>query len=119
MLWNVMRGDVLIRNVGTEEQRTNLLNQALVAKNLMPSKYNSNDGCWRSSFDYQGIDWLVDEIKGSLHNLVNFYLEQDPSYNQRFNPSINNIVFYKMIFKRFNFFNIFYKQFLIFIPYFY
>ena len=91
MLWNVMRGDVLIRNVGTEEQRNNLLNQALVAKNLMPSKYNSNDGCWRSSFDYQGIDWLVDEIKSSLHNLVNFYLEQDPSYAHRFNPTINKI----------------------------
>lgn len=91
ILWNVLRGDVIVRNVGSEEQRDNLLEQAFTAKRLLGSKGNSNDGCWRSSFDYQNVEWLVDEIKFSLSHLIDFYMKEDPSYNQRFSPTINKI----------------------------
>jgi uncharacterized protein (TIGR02466 family) len=91
ILWNVFRADVLVRNVGSVEQRNNLLQQALFAKEQEPAKMNSNDGCWRSNFDYQNIDWLVEEIKFSLSNLIDFYMKEDPSYQHRFNPSINKI----------------------------
>lgn len=91
MLWNVLRADVLVRNVGSEEQRNNLLDQALVAKRIQKAKNNSNDGCWRSNFEYHNIEWLIEEIKFSLSNLVNFYIKEDHSYEQRFLPSINRI----------------------------
>ena len=91
MLWNVLRADVVVRNVGSEEQRANLLKQALDAKNNQQSKFNSNPGCWRSSFDYQNIDWLVDELKFSLSNLVEFYMKEDLSYKHRFISTINKI----------------------------
>jgi uncharacterized protein (TIGR02466 family) len=87
ILLNTLRADVLVRNVGTEEQRKDLLLQALHAKNTSESKQNSNDGCWRSNFGYQNIDWLVEEIKVSLTGLVEFYMNEDKSYSSRFAPS--------------------------------
>lgn len=91
ILWNVLRADVLVRNVGTEQQRNLLLQQALQAQQFQGSKNNSNDGCWRSSFDYTDMNWLVDEIKFSLGQLIEFYMKEDPSYQHRFSPTINKI----------------------------
>ena len=58
---------------------------------IQKAKNNSNDGCWRSNFEYHNIEWLIEEIKFSLSNLVNFYIKEDHSYEQRFLPSINRI----------------------------
>lgn len=90
-LWNVVRGDVLVRNVGSEDQRTNLLGQALDAKQKYPPLYNTNEGCWRSDFAYEGIEWLLQELNFSIDNLVGYYLQEDQSYQYRINPSNSKI----------------------------
>lgn len=90
-LLTIVRGDVLVRNVGSAEQRSQLLDEALAAKEVIRQKEYSNDGCWRSNFNYTNIDWLVEDIKFSLNQMVGFYMQEDKAYQHRFMPSINKI----------------------------
>ena len=57
------RADMLVKNnVGTVEQRNELIKQALWVKEHEPyfMKY-TNDGCWRSTFVYKNFEWFFDE----------------------------------------------------------
>jgi len=85
-IWSVVRGDVLLKNVGTEEQLKSLLGQALDASQTIESMPNSGNGCWRSDFRYNDIDWLVQEVTSSVNTAMQFYLKEDTSYAYRVKP---------------------------------
>ena len=42
-------------------------------------RYN-NDGCWRSSFKYNKFDWVIDELKDSVEEAMQYYTKDDPTY---------------------------------------
>jgi hypothetical protein len=92
----LLQADVFIKNnIGTSEQRQEMIN---IAQNVKTAMYEqgmdfSNDGCWRHEFDYENIDWLMEHIRDSVNDAINYYIEQDPSYKNKVdnyqNPEVN------------------------------
>lgn len=81
----VVHADIFYKaNVGSEEQRLDLLNQA-----WNEYKVNSqtlawtNRGCWRSNFEYTNIDWLIKEVRGSIAEAGFYYQKLDPIYTKK------------------------------------
>jgi hypothetical protein len=80
----ILQADVFIKNVGTPEQRQQLIDEAW-------SAYNNNDdnigfsyrGCWRSYFNYSNLEWLVAEIKQTVNEAVSYYQQHDPIYKDK------------------------------------
>lgn len=93
----ILRSDVFIDNVGTDEQRNNLLQQALYNKMQYPCLDNTNEGCYRSEFPYKDMDWLKIKIDEMLTTAINFYLEEDSAYKSRFNPNNFHIEYWTNI----------------------
>lgn len=58
--------------VGTDLQIQNLIEQINNIRH-MPSNYNTNDKCWRSSHIYKDIDWLLAELNVKISEAVDFY----------------------------------------------
>lgn len=81
-VWKALSGHVLITNVGTPEQRQDLLQQAWLKKRSTPTDPRSNDGCWRSNIVYQRAEWLENALLEQLQQSVDYYLQEDPSYKQ-------------------------------------
>lgn len=75
----------IFENVGTEAQRTELLNE-LSLYYSRPSMPNTNEGCWRQEIEYRSGSWLIDKINHELSTVVNYYLESDAAYNKTFSP---------------------------------
>lgn len=85
--WPILAADVCIRNVGTPEQRDALIKEAFLRKQSGAMAIgNSNEGCWRSDFNYKDIAWLETEIKHSLEVMVGHYLDRDLALKSRFDP---------------------------------
>ena len=82
----MLRSDIFIDNVGTEEQRQELKNTIFNFKNTHDSMANSNDGCWRGDVQFDNMNWLEEAIIKRLEQVINFYLNEDASYAQRYNP---------------------------------
>jgi uncharacterized protein (TIGR02466 family) len=70
-------------NIGTFEQRTQLLQEAYQNKTNTPKLKDSNDGCWRSDFKYKNIDWLIQEFEESFSTAMNFYLKDSPAFKSK------------------------------------
>ena len=67
-----------VKNVGTEEQRADLLKQVLDHKNSNEKSIgNSNPGCWRQSCAYYNMGWLTDTITNLLRSTMKYYSEID------------------------------------------
>lgn len=78
----VVHADVFYKgNVGTEEQRLNLLSQAWAEydRNSQTVAW-TNRGCWRSYFLYDNIDWLMSEVRDSVTQAGYHYQQTDPIY---------------------------------------
>ena len=76
------RADMFVKNnVGTVEQRNELIKQALWVKEHEPyfMKY-TNDGCWRSSFKYKQFYWLFFEFQEVSYEAMQFYNIDDRRY---------------------------------------
>ena len=70
--------DLFVKNdVGTEEQRADLLKQVLYAKeNNLETSSMSNDGCWRSTKKYK-MDWLYEELRNLVSKATAVYMQSD------------------------------------------
>lgn len=82
----LLQADVFVENnIGTPEQRANMIQIAQNVKQEMNNRGAdfSNDGCWRHEFDYVDIDWLMEHIRDGVNTAINFYIEQDPSYKNK------------------------------------
>jgi uncharacterized protein (TIGR02466 family) len=77
--------DVFHSNVGTPEQRQDLIDEILDVKSkFSEGNDRSNPGCWRKDEPCKNIKWLVDEILSILIHIVPYYEEADPVFKQRY-----------------------------------
>ena len=82
----VLQADAFIKNgIGTDAQRKELIKIAQDVKTKCHDEGLdfSNNGCWRHEFNYPDIVWLMEEIRDSVNNAIDYYIEQDPSYEQK------------------------------------
>lgn len=71
-------------NIGTEEQRQSMIDQALAERSKNDKTLAwTNRGCWRSYFLYNNIDWLMEEVRDSVRQAGFHYQEQDPIYKKK------------------------------------
>lgn len=78
------RADLFIKNVGTVEQRTELINEIQSIKNKHPEGINkSNFECWRWNNPCSNIDWLMDVIMEMLDDAVQLYNTEDKIFSDR------------------------------------
>ena len=86
-IFPIIAADLFVKkNIGTNFERESLKNQALIEfeKNDIQMGF-SNDGCWRSFFKYNDIDWLIKEVKDSTQQAVDYYCTKDPAYQTKVN----------------------------------
>lgn len=93
----IIRSDLFVDNIGTKEQIQDLLQQAVENKTKYPSLSNTNEGCYRSEFKYNNIDWLEQKIDDMLYTVINFYLDEDKAYRSRFNPKAYHVEYWTNI----------------------
>ena len=79
----LIRADLFSKkNIGTIDQRQDLINQINIARKLNPlGSKNSNTGCWRDMYPCEDIDWLINEIDILLKEVIEFYKEEDPLFS--------------------------------------
>jgi hypothetical protein len=79
--FKLLSADLFCKNVGTEEQLAQLKEEALFNWNQnQQSMTFSNEGCWRSQFQYKNIEWLIEEIRLLVNASIDYYLQLDPVY---------------------------------------
>lgn len=66
-----------LSDVGTEQQRKELLDQVYKNKEEHPNAYATNIGCYRNSAIYENVQWLYDAVQTCTDNLITFYREED------------------------------------------
>ena len=82
----LVQADLFAANVGTEEQRRLLIEEAWDAHRKNDHALGfSNRGCWRSHFKYKDIDWLIAEIRTLVNEAGKHYQDQDPIYKEKTN----------------------------------
>ena len=70
------------KNVGTVEQRQQLINQIKEKKQQHPyGSMDSNPGCWRWGEPCTDIDWLFAEINKMLSLAIDLYAEEDKTFS--------------------------------------
>jgi uncharacterized protein (TIGR02466 family) len=73
----------LVQNVGTEEERENLKEQVLIARNSnSESAERNNDRCWRGNPRYQNIQWLEKQVLDLSMQILSCYEKQDAGLRQ-------------------------------------
>ena len=84
-------------DVGSTDQQKDLIKQILSAKenNLGEAPY-SNEGCWRSNFEYGNeIDWLREEVKKYTIQICNTYATIDNVFKEQISKE-NNMLDFKI-----------------------
>jgi len=84
-------------DVGSTDQQKDLIKQILSAKenNLGQAPY-SNEGCWRSNFEYGNeIDWLREEVKNYTIQICNTYATIDNVFKEQISKE-NNMLDFKI-----------------------
>ena len=72
-----------LKNVGTEEQRADLLKHVLDHKKTNEeSLVASNPGCWRQRCAYPNMGWLMDALTNLLHSTIKYYSDVDFVFNK-------------------------------------
>lgn len=76
--------DIFHINVGTAQQREDLIKQAWGehAKNDKTLAW-TNRGCWRSNYQYQNIDWLMQAVNNVVNEAGLYYQQMDPVYSRK------------------------------------
>lgn len=92
----ILSADVFHKNVGTVTQRQDLINQAYEEQKRTPDTTTlfTNNGCWRSYYQYKNMEWLHQEIKDLLNVAGQFYQENDPSYKAKTKQFVNSEMMY-------------------------
>ena len=84
-------------DVGSTDQQKDLIKQILSAKenNLGQAPY-SNEGCWRSNFEYGNeINWLREEVKNYTIQICNTYATIDNVFKEQISKE-NNMLDFKI-----------------------
>ena len=80
---NLLRADFLTKpNVGTDQQRAELLGEIRKAQKAGNPLDRSNDGCWRSERRYgNSISWLMSDIGELLNQFAALYKSEVDFHN--------------------------------------
>lgn len=71
----------VLENIGTKEQIDALIDQIRNEKRSgVATQPRSNEGCWRSSSMWTGIEWLYKSIEGLLETAVDHYTKIDNDF---------------------------------------
>ena len=82
--FKLLSADIFVNKAGTAEQIQELKEQALARKAADPTgMFFTNENCWRSSFEYNNIDWLLKELAQLLYKAVDYYSQTDPLFPQK------------------------------------
>lgn len=80
----IIAADLFTTNVGTDEQRQELLAEALTHRNAnQDTMAFSNEGCWRSQFQYKNIDWLTEHLRNLTNTAIDYYIETDNAFSKK------------------------------------
>ena len=91
----VLTGDVFQVNIGTPEQRQDLINQAYEDQRKNPNNMMfTNPGCWRTYYKYNNIDWLMKEIQQVVSEAGMYYQELDPTYKDKTKEFVGSEIAY-------------------------
>ena len=84
-VFKLLSADLFVQsNVGTKEQRKNILDFAYSQKRQNPNgQAFSNYGCWRSEFASEDIDWLIQNILDVVHEAIKLYEVLDLTYKNK------------------------------------
>jgi uncharacterized protein (TIGR02466 family) len=78
------RADLFLRNVGTEQQRSQLIDEIRSVKSQQPNGIEkSNVDCWRWNNPCSDIDWLMNHIIDMLDTAIALYDELDKTFASR------------------------------------
>ena len=69
-------------NLGTAEQRQDILDRLYKLKQDNPATPHTNKGCWRVQRPVLDIDWLAAELVELTQQAIDFYSESDIIYNK-------------------------------------
>jgi uncharacterized protein (TIGR02466 family) len=72
-------------NVGTEDQRKNLIDQILAEKAVSPTTARTNDRCWRSEKHWADMNWLGQYVCELADKAVEYYTSIDQSFTTPLN----------------------------------
>lgn len=82
--FKLLSAEVFANTAGTTDQIQQLKEEALARKAENPTgMFFTNENCWRSSFEYNNIDWLLKELAQVLHQAVTYYSQVDPLFPQK------------------------------------
>lgn len=75
----MFRADIFSKNnVGTINQRNDLINELKIKKEITPNGIGFNNiGCWRENYPCENIDWLIIELKDLLSYACKTYSNTD------------------------------------------
>jgi len=74
----LFHSDIFIKkNVGTPTQRREIFMQIEKFKASSVDISMTNFGCWRSTREYEKIEWLIDTVLDLCHTAYNFYEHAD------------------------------------------
>lgn len=83
-LFNIVQAHFAVENIGTKEQLSELKEKILeIYNNRTTNLLGTNDHCWRTTRDIDGIDWVKDEIMKLVSQMVAFYIQEDPTYKAK------------------------------------
>ena len=86
MRFQILSADVFTSNVGTPEQIETLRQEALAQRKISIDEFCfSNDKCWRSSFKYKDINWVIEEIRKLVNEAIDYYVQTDRLYGEKVN----------------------------------
>ncbi len=91
----ILSADVFQKNIGTAEQRQDLIDQAYAEQTKNPKTIMfTNAGCWRTYYKYNNIDWLMKEIQSVVSEVGMYYQEIDPTYKSKTKEFVGSEIAY-------------------------
>lgn len=70
----ILRADLFSKfNIGSSEQKENLIKQIKAEQLKEKTVNNSNPGCWRSYYRYSDFNWLINEVLSLYAEANNLY----------------------------------------------
>lgn len=92
------KSDLFINNVGTPEQRNQLIEEIRFVKSQNPNGIEkSNLDCWRWNNPCKNIDWLMDSIIDLLDSAVEMYSQEDKTFGYRQRLDLVNVDYWANI----------------------
>jgi uncharacterized protein (TIGR02466 family) len=94
----LIRSDLFINNIGTHEQRQQLIDEIRFVKSQHPEGIDkSNLGCWRWNDPCKNIDWLMEGIMNLLDSAVELYSQEDKLFADRERSKLVNVDYWANI----------------------